>query len=73
MVVVVVVVVVVAVSPDGRPLRLCAEATVIIAEIMLYKIPAEVPIVQEPLRQLVVGAVGQGHRLAILGVDAPVG
>ena len=41
MVVVVVVVVVVAVGPDGKPLRLCAEATVIIAEIMAYKIPAE--------------------------------
>ena len=41
MVVVVVVVVVVAVGPDGKPLRLCVEATVIIAEIMTYKISAE--------------------------------
>ena len=69
MVVVVVVVVVVAVGPDGHG----AEATVSIAEIMAYKIPAGFRLCQEPLRQFVVGAIGQGHWLAILSVDAPIG
>ena len=73
MVVVVVVVVVVAVGPDGRPLRRCVDATVSIAEIMAYKIPARFRLCQETLRQLVVSAIGQGHWLAILSVDAPIG